>query len=645
MLRSTRAHRRADKISALSRSRVVGVVTAFVAAVAIAAGGAAGARADAPDTVTLSDPALASCTATALQAPPDTDTFAAADVAALTSLTCQHVAGLSDIGDFTGLTALDLDNGTISDVSPLAALTGLTTLTLDVNHVLDLRPLVGLTATITARDETYSGPAQTVGVPFPLPTFYEADGSALPEYDSQNLTTNSAATIGTTTATQASISWDDSHGFSVGWDVTSAVGALSPTPPATFGSTVGVGQTLTATPGDWNPDVVLHYQWRLDGSPIAGATAQQFVVPDAAYRHAISVDTIGTEDGYTTATVPSTAVIVGAGALTHSLSSPVILGTPTVFQKLTLRKGDWGPDDVTFTYQWLRDGSPIARATASSYTLTTGDAKHAISVRLTGQRAEYDPTTVTSDPVTIAGAALTRVITPVISGKAATGNTLSALHGPWAPSGLTFAYRWNRNGSPISGAIHSTYKLGASDVHQSITVTVSGWKTGYASATRSSKAVTPSLGTITGAPTPTITGTVATAHIVTANVGTCPGGVTVKTQWRRNGVNVSGATAKTYAIHSGDAGATISVVATGSKPGYKSLARVSAGHTVPTPAPAAPSCTNGTYVNSAGHTVCRPETASSPPAGATAQCKDGTYSFSESRSGTCSHHGGVAVWY
>lgn len=57
-----------------------------------------------------------------------------------------------------------------------------------------------------------------------------------------------------------------------------------------------------------------------------------------------------------------------------------------------------------------------------------------------------------------------------------------------------------------------------------------------------------------------------------------------------------------------------------------------------------PECTNGTYVNSAGNTVCRPEQSPSAPAGATAECADGTYSFSESRSGTCSHHGGVARW-
>ena len=58
-----------------------------------------------------------------------------------------------------------------------------------------------------------------------------------------------------------------------------------------------------------------------------------------------------------------------------------------------------------------------------------------------------------------------------------------------------------------------------------------------------------------------------------------------------------------------------------------------------------PKCAdNGTYVNSKGQTVKRPENCSSAPQGATAQCRDGSYSFSRSRRGTCSHHGGVAKW-
>ncbi|HSX52835.1 MAG TPA: DUF3761 domain-containing protein [Patescibacteria group bacterium] len=61
--------------------------------------------------------------------------------------------------------------------------------------------------------------------------------------------------------------------------------------------------------------------------------------------------------------------------------------------------------------------------------------------------------------------------------------------------------------------------------------------------------------------------------------------------------------------------------------------------------PAPPTnCPNGTYTNTAGNIVCSPYSAPSAPSGATARCGDGTYSFSQSRSGTCSHHGGVAEW-
>jgi hypothetical protein len=60
------------------------------------------------------------------------------------------------------------------------------------------------------------------------------------------------------------------------------------------------------------------------------------------------------------------------------------------------------------------------------------------------------------------------------------------------------------------------------------------------------------------------------------------------------------------------------------------------------PVPAA--CGEGYYRNVDGNCIPRPVAAPSPPAGATAQCKDGIYSFSAHRSGTCSGHGGVARW-
>lgn len=50
------------------------------------------------------------------------------------------------------------------------------------------------------------------------------------------------------------------------------------------------------------------------------------------------------------------------------------------------------------------------------------------------------------------------------------------------------------------------------------------------------------------------------------------------------------------------------------------------------------------YINTYGNEVHSPAYSNTVPAGASAQCMDGTYSFSQSRRGTCSHHGGVAQW-
>jgi hypothetical protein len=54
----------------------------------------------------------------------------------------------------------------------------------------------------------------------------------------------------------------------------------------------------------------------------------------------------------------------------------------------------------------------------------------------------------------------------------------------------------------------------------------------------------------------------------------------------------------------------------------------------------------GSYANQQGFEVHRPAhtVSGQAPAGATAQCRDRTYSFSMSRGGTCSRHGGVSRW-
>ncbi|HEX4476324.1 MAG TPA: DUF3761 domain-containing protein [Polyangiaceae bacterium] len=61
----------------------------------------------------------------------------------------------------------------------------------------------------------------------------------------------------------------------------------------------------------------------------------------------------------------------------------------------------------------------------------------------------------------------------------------------------------------------------------------------------------------------------------------------------------------------------------------------------PQHATVAPLCKAGYYKNVDGKCVHRP---AKDPVGATAKCRDNTYSYSLHASGTCSHHGGVARW-
>jgi hypothetical protein len=60
---------------------------------------------------------------------------------------------------------------------------------------------------------------------------------------------------------------------------------------------------------------------------------------------------------------------------------------------------------------------------------------------------------------------------------------------------------------------------------------------------------------------------------------------------------------------------------------------------------AAPAAWDGPYgATSSTTSSTSSNSTSSAPGGATAQCNDRTYSYSQHRSGTCSHHGGVARW-
>lgn len=94
--------------------------------------------------------------------------------------------------------------------------------------------------------------------------------------------------------------------------------------------------------------------------------------------------------------------------------------------------------------------------------------------------SDASPLTITSAPT-----AFSLAPNPTISGTAQVGQSLTAVRGTW-DSGVTFTYQWNQDGSPISGATSATYTILSSDLGSTISVSVTGTKTGYATTTRTS---------------------------------------------------------------------------------------------------------------------------------------------------------------
>ena len=351
-------------------------------------------------------------------------------------------------------------------------------------------------------------------------------------------------------------------------------GAISGSTPTVTGTTA-VGSTLTANAGTWTTGTTLAHQWLRDGAPISGATATTYPLVAADQGKAIAVRVTGTKTGYDPVVKTSAATSAIQGVFT-TVPTPTIAGTTAVGSTLTANPGTWAPAGATFTYQWYRSGTAISGATASTYTLTASDQTKTMTVKVTGVLSGYVSRSSTS-AATAAVLGVFAAPVPTISGTKAVGYTLNAGLGTWTPAATTYTYQWYRSGAAISGATASTYKLTSTDVGKTMTVKVTGVRSGYVTKSVVSAATSAVLKVFTTAPVPTISGTRKVGSTLTAVVGTwspTPTGTTYK--WYRSGVLISGATARTYTLTSTDRGKTIKVVVTRSLAGYLTTSRTSA---------------------------------------------------------------------
>lgn len=268
-----------------------------------------------------------------------------------------------------------------------------------------------------------------------------------------------------------------------------------PAPQITGSAKAKVGSPLKVNTGAWSPAATVGYQWKANGVAIKGATHSTYS-PAAAYRgKKLTVTVTAKRSGYTTLTRSSSGKTVGYGVLAPA--TPKITGTTAVGKTLKASLGTWKPKP-SLSVQWKRNGTKIKGATHTTYKVTASDRAKKITVTVTGKKSAYTTKSVTSGAVTVT-VPFTKTFAPTITGTTRVSSTLTAHTKAWSPK-AALSYQWKRDGKAIAGATRSTYKLAGADYHHRITVTVSGKKSGYATATRTS-----SRTASVAAPKPTLT--------------------------------------------------------------------------------------------------------------------------------------------
>jgi hypothetical protein len=236
---------------------------------------------------------------------------------------------------------------------------------------------------------------------------------------------------------------------------------------------------------------------------------------------------------------------------------------------------------VTLRYQWLRSGLAIAGATASAYTETAADLGKTLSVRVTGSKVGYSTAVRISRPTPLIVPGTLTAPVPTVSGVAKVGSRLTGIPGAWGPAPVTLKYQWLRSGLAIAGATASTYTETAADLGKTVSLRITGSKTGYTAVARTSRTTPVIVAGTLSAPSPTISGVPKVASVLSAAPGVWgPAPVILKYQWLKTGVAIAGATAATYSPIPSDVAKQISVRVSGSRAGYATMTRTSAGVTV-----------------------------------------------------------------
>lgn len=153
------------------------------------------------------------------------------------------------------------------------------------------------------------------------------------------------------------------------------------------------GQTLSCSSGAWtNAPTAYAYQWLSDGSPLAGATGQIYMVLPGELGDSLSCSVVASNAGGSGAAATSAGVAIRRPP-PSSTAPPTISGHAIAGSLLVESHARWSNAPTSFAYQWQRCNGrggncrPIAGATTAAYRLAAADRGSTIRVVETARNA------------------------------------------------------------------------------------------------------------------------------------------------------------------------------------------------------------------------------------------------------------------